>query len=515
MSDSEIEMSDKSSESLFSGSSHKSSSNLDSYISAMVRDAEEISYGQGLIQMVKYAIPSSGGMLLRRVIDIINYIVIGSLGDPTLISGAGLGITTITITTISLGMGLAGGVETLSSQAFGNGKNYLAGCYYRRAQVVLVMLFIPQAILLYFITPVLIAVGQPVRSAEIAGIFVKILIPGVWGYCQTELLRRFLGTQGEFYIVTNFQIFNCIMHPLWLYLFVHALDLSVNGVAIATSITYFMNYLLPLVYVTLKKDSVKKNSMHWINKDSFTGLGEYMKYGVPAMLLTALEYCAFEVCAMIAGVVGEEELAASVILLNVAAFVCMAPLGFCYASNTLVGNNLGAMNVNNVNMYRDLATYIALGFSLVLGASMFIFRYPIASLFTKDQDVIDIVVAGMPLISLCTFGDYIQEISQGTIKAMGIQNYATIFAIIGFWIIAIPLTILFSFKFHLGIYGIWGGMPLGLAFVGISYLFLIYRTDTMALAKDITIRIRKEVEGRTKNRFNTSKSANSDSFFQA
>ncbi|CAI2365570.1 unnamed protein product [Moneuplotes crassus] len=514
MSDSEMEMSDRNGKDLFSESSKKSSSDLGSYIEATVKDSEEIGYVQGFIQMCKYALPSSGGMILRRVIDIMNFVVIGRLGDPTLVSGAGLGITTICVTTTSLGVGLAGGVETLSSQAFGSGNNYLAGRYYTRAQVVLTILFVPQAILLYFITPILISVGQPVRSAEIAGLFIKILIPGVWGYCQTELLRKFLGTQGAFYIVTNSQIFNLLLHPIWLYIFVSAFSLSVSGVAIATSITYFMNYLVPVIYVTFKKDSVRENSMHWINKDSFVGLWQYMKYAIPAMMLTALEYCAFEATTIIGGTIGESELAACVILFNVVAFVYMVPLGFCYAANTLVGNNLGAMNVKNVNIYRDLATYIAVGFSLVLGASMFVFRYQIANLFTQDQGIIDIVVAGMPLASLSTFGDYTQGITQGTIKAMGIQSYATVFALTGFWVIAIPLTALFTFKFHWGIYGAWGGLPIGLAFVGISYIFLVYRTDTTALAQKVSERIMKEAEGRGGNRFNTSKSVYSDSFLQ-
>lgn len=173
-------------------------------------------------------------MLLRRLVDILNYIVIGRLGDPTLVSGAGLGITTIQITTISLGVGLAGGIETLSSQAFGNGKNRLAGIYYTRSQVVTTLLFIPQAILLFYSAPILKAIGQPETSAEQAGTFIKILIPGVWGFCQTETLRRFLGTQGVFHIVPNCQIFNMLLHPLWLYLFVSVLDMSISGVALAT-----------------------------------------------------------------------------------------------------------------------------------------------------------------------------------------------------------------------------------------------------------------------------------------
>ncbi len=46
------------------------------------------------------------------------------------------------------------------------------------------------------------------------------------------------------------------------------------------------------------------------------------------MLMTALEFWAFEIITVIAGIVGETELGASVILFNILAFVYMIPLGF-------------------------------------------------------------------------------------------------------------------------------------------------------------------------------------------
>jgi len=151
-------------------------------IDKLFEEGDDIGYFQATKDMFRYGVPSIFGMLLRRTVDIINYLIIGRMGNPSFISGAGLGITTINITTMSLGVGLAGGVETLSSQAFGRNKNYLAGTYYTRAQVILTFLFIPQAILLYFATPILKAVGQPEVSSEYAGEYIKVLIVGAWGF---------------------------------------------------------------------------------------------------------------------------------------------------------------------------------------------------------------------------------------------------------------------------------------------------------------------------------------------
>ncbi|CAI2363663.1 unnamed protein product [Moneuplotes crassus] len=489
MSDSEIELQSKSKDDLFSGESKNSSSDLNSYIQSVVQQKQVVTYRQGLWNMIKYAIPSTGGLLLNRVVEFTNLVVVGRIGDSTLISGAGLGITTIGIIAFSLGVGLAGGVETLCSQAFGNKKNYLAGCYYTRAQIVLTLVFLFQAVFLLFSTPLLVMLGQPPASAEYAGLYIKILIPGIWFFCQTELLRRFLGAQGAFYIVTNSQIFNCMLHPLWLYLLVFFFDFSVRGVAWATCITYFLNFFVPVMYITFNRKAVKEGCWNWINKDSFVGLFEYLQYGLPAMMMVALEFWAFGVVNLIGGMVGELELAASVIIFNILEFVYMIPAGFGFAASTLVGNNLGDSNPKNARIYVNLSVCISLTCSFILGGGMFLFRHTLAGIFTSDEELGNTIVMALPLVFAMTFGDYLQGICQGCIKAMGKQNFASVICLVGYWIVCIPLTYYMTFSLDLGIRGVWGGLPIGLFIVGTLFVTMICLTDMEKLSEKITSKL--------------------------
>lgn len=100
--------------------------------------------------------------------------------------------------------------------------------------MIITALFIPQAILLYNAKEVLIWLGQPEVSAEYAGIYLRIIVPGMYLFCQTELLRRFLSTQGIFYLILNVQILTTILHTGWLYLFVNYLDWDIQGIAVAS-----------------------------------------------------------------------------------------------------------------------------------------------------------------------------------------------------------------------------------------------------------------------------------------
>ena len=105
----------------------------------------------------------------------------------------------------------------------------------------------------------------------------------------------------------------------------------------------------------------------------------------------------------------------------------------------------------------------------------------------------------MPLLVAMTIGDYIQGIAQGTIRAMGIQKYATIICIFGYWAISFPLTYLFAFVLDFGIKGIWGGFPIALFFVSAAFLYLIYSADFDEISKKISIRIHQESNGKYNN----------------
>ena len=103
--------------------------------------------------------------------------------------------------------------------------------------------------MLWHSAEILKGLGQPVEAAEYAGIYIRYFLPGAFMYCQIECLRRFLVAQGVFDFVPKIQIFTTILHPLWLYLFVHILDWSIEGVALASTVTHSLNFFIAYIWV--------------------------------------------------------------------------------------------------------------------------------------------------------------------------------------------------------------------------------------------------------------------------
>ena len=64
-----------------------------------------------LKELIMMSIPSAAALIVRRIIEITNYLVVGRLGNPDYIAGIGLGITTSNITWVWIGVGLAGALD--------------------------------------------------------------------------------------------------------------------------------------------------------------------------------------------------------------------------------------------------------------------------------------------------------------------------------------------------------------------------------------------------------------------
>ena len=97
-----------------------SKSNENKSINISHDSKQNIDYLQAAYNLAKLSIPSMLGSYLRRGVELVNYYFIGRLTDPDYIAGAGLGYSTASILCICVSIGMAGGIETLSSQAFGS-----------------------------------------------------------------------------------------------------------------------------------------------------------------------------------------------------------------------------------------------------------------------------------------------------------------------------------------------------------------------------------------------------------
>jgi len=115
----------------------------------------------------------------------------GRLEDSVFMGGMGLGEITANLMCISVGIGLGGGIDTLSSTAFGNKNYYLAGLYYNTAIMLLTMVFAGQAVVLWNATDILMFLGQPQSTSILAGAFLRYYMVGIFHYAKLRYRGSF------------------------------------------------------------------------------------------------------------------------------------------------------------------------------------------------------------------------------------------------------------------------------------------------------------------------------------
>lgn len=125
-----------------------------------------------------------------------------------------------------------------------------------------------------------------------------------------------------------------------------------KGAALATNITWIANMVISDTIIRIRKDKDYEYMVFWYNRTVFQDLGMYLKIGIPGMLMLCCEWWIFELLAIFTGLLGVDQLAAEVVIINLIAFVFMIPLGISYSASALTGNYLGE---NKIDMAKKFA----------------------------------------------------------------------------------------------------------------------------------------------------------------
>ena len=72
-------------------------------------------------------------------------------------------------------------------------------------------------------------------------------------------------------------------------------------------------------------------------------------------------------------------------------------LGTQEAATTVIGNQVGAMNVNLAKKYAKTSTANSLLNATLVSLTLYLFRYQIIELFTSDATLIDILISLIPI----------------------------------------------------------------------------------------------------------------------
>ncbi|XP_062187273.1 protein DETOXIFICATION 18-like [Phragmites australis] len=432
-------------------------------------DAEEAA-GQ-----LAFAAPMVATSMAYYAIPLVSVMYAGRLGDLEL-AAATLGNSWGTVTGIALMTGLSGSLETLCGQGYGAKAYRMMGVYLQASIVTSALFSVLVSLLWLYSEPFLVFLRQDPEVSRLAAVFLRYMIPAQFAYGFIQCTLRFLQTQSVVMPLVAFSLLPLVLHVGITHAFVHHLGLGFAGTAMSTSVSLWLSFLMLAAYVRFSEKF--RDTWGGFTTEAFRHVLPGMKLAIPSAVMICFEYWSFELLVLFAGLMPQSHLSTSIIAMceNTEAISYMITYGFAAVISTRVSNELGAGNIANAKK----ALTVSLALSLLLGV-VFLLLLCLGhdlwvSLFSNSEKVASAFASMTPFLIGSVVLDSTQGVLSGVARGCGWQHLAAWANLVAFYIVGLPLSVLFGFMLGFHTKGLWMGQICGLLCQNCVLLFITLRT---------------------------------------
>uniref|UniRef100_A0A8C4GSY8 Multidrug and toxin extrusion protein n=1 Tax=Dicentrarchus labrax TaxID=13489 RepID=A0A8C4GSY8_DICLA len=421
----------------------------------------------------------TGPLLLSRILNFLLPFVItifcGHIGNAEL-AGYALASATINVTTTATGYGLAVACDTLISQTFGSKNLKRVGVILQRGSLIMLLFCLPCWGLLINSYNLLLILHQEDEVARIAHLYVMAFLPAVPVSALTDYgFHVFLVCQGiilpQMYTAAAANVINLAAN----YVLIFSLELGVVGSAIANSLSQITICLLLFGYIRWKK--LHQQTWGGWSTDCLQEWGTYMKLVIPSAFMVCFEWWIWEIGGFLAGVLGEVDLAAQHVMVEIGAITYMFPLGVHAAACVRVGNALGAGNTTRALVTCKVALVLAGLLAVLQGIVITGSKSVIGYIFTSDEKIVALVSENFKVYIFLQFFDALLCVCSGILVGSGMQKIAALSNLVGYYCIGLPVGIALMFFAELRILGFWVGLLVCVFFETGFFLILIFKLN--------------------------------------
>ncbi|KAL6657996.1 hypothetical protein ACP70R_005776 [Stipagrostis hirtigluma subsp. patula] len=433
---------------------------------------------------LRFAVPVVLTNMAYYGVPLVSVMFSGHLGDVHL-AGATLGNSWATVTGYAFVTGLSGALETLCGQAYGARLYRMLGLYLQSSLIMSAAVSVLVSVLWCFTEPLLLCLRQDPEVSRAAAAFVRSQVPGLFAFSFLQCLLRYLQTQSVVVPLVVCSVAPFALHVALAHLLVNVLGLGLAGAAAAISATFWVSCLMLLAYV-LRSETFGE-TWQGFSADAFKYVLPTVKLATPSAIMVCLEYWAFELLVLIAGLLPNSTVSTSLIAMcsSTEAIAYMITFGFSAAVSTRVSNEIGAGNVdrakNAVSVTMKLSVLLAVSFVLLLALGHGLW----ARLFSGSAVIVSEFAAITPLMVVSIVLDSAQGVLSGVARGCGWQHLAAVTNLVAFYFVGMPLAVLLAFKLKFYTKGLWAGLICGLTCQACSLLVITVRTKWSKLAEAV------------------------------
>jgi putative MATE family efflux protein len=397
--------------------------------------------------------------ILQMVVNIVSMGMIGRI-SVSAISAQGV-CATLTGITWSIFKGISVGTTVLAAKAYGSKNNDRLRTVIQQSLLSLTVLsIIIQQILFWNAESILTIIFNP--NAEILGMAVQYLKVCSFGFpfvaimlCVTGSLQGMGNAKTPMLIALIMNVVNIILSQILIFGRFGVPAMGLSGAALAIIISQGVGALCGLTVLFGRMGVLQGIGIKAFFKPNFGTVKEIYTIGIPSGLETAFWQLSSIVLGRVFLSLGEISYAANQLGLQAESISEMPALGFGIAATAFTGQALGA---GDLDLGKRYLKEIRKGALLVISFGMMIlliFPKTAMSLLTDNQEVIELGAIYLRIMGLIQIPQNLQRIYTGALKGAGYTRIPMMVAGIGIWGVRIPLALLLTQYFHLGIIAVW------------------------------------------------------------
>ena len=428
---------------------------------------------------LKLALPVILSQVGQITVQLADTAMVGNYGgdDPTPLAAVAYATSIFFIVFVTV-MGLTFGLTPLVGEHYAKGNKAHASELLRSGFVLFTLVGAITTALLYAIRPlfrvmggIMIASGSDASISEVIDLALPYYDIIVWTILPVMIwgtIKQFLEGVGNTRIAMTTIIISNIINILlnWVLIFGHLgfEAMGALGAGVATLIARIAQCVIMVIYfLYTPKFREYTQQLFTLTRLNIKAMVETMKVGLPIAFQMFMEASAFALAGVLVLAFGAHSVSAYQIGTNMMNVTFMIVIAIGSATTILTSHIYGRRNFGKLRHTVYASYQLGLLWNITIAILYIIFRNQIPTLFTSNQETIELTARMLIFIALFQVSDCLQAISISILR--GLQDVKVIMPIVfvSYVVFNIPVGYLLAFKTELESIGLIIGFIVGLS----------------------------------------------------
>ncbi|MDB4905419.1 MAG: transporter [Gemmatimonadetes bacterium] len=441
--------------------------------------SQQLLEGPILKSLLALAIPIAVANILQAGYQLIDAFWVGRLGGAAV---AAVSVSTpVTFLTIALGAGLAIAGSTLIAQYFGARNQAMVNHVAAQTLLMIVLVSIVLGTMGFFAAPTflrLLGVAPDVYPGALG--FMRVSFVGLvfnFFFFMFQSVMRGVGeARLPVFIVLGTVILNFLLDPLFIFGWHGVPAMGVMGAAVATLGTQSIAAMIGLAVLLRGKHGI---DLSWGDfRPDFAYIKRAFFLGFPASIEQSARALGLTVMTFLIASFGTLTVAAYGVGSTILQVVMIPAMGLAMSVSTLVGQNIGAGNMDRAARIGRLGAMLGFGILSGMGLVAFTFAPQLVAFFVPGDA--GVIAAGAVFLrTMSLFWGFMgaQLSMTGVLRASGNMVVTMTLTLVSQWVFQFPIAYVLSKHAGLGAPGIWWAFPISNVMITLITMGVYARGD--------------------------------------